>query len=178
MSTGTFDLDTAIRKIPNFPKPGVLFYDITSILTNPEAFSFCFNQMKELFRSRQLAGIAAVEARGFIFASPFAYLMNLPLVLIRKQGKLPGKTISRKYALEYGEAEIQLHVDDITHGGTYLLVDDLIATGGTLKASAELIREAGGNVEDIFGVIGLPFLPYESVLDDYAVHTLIQYHSE
>ena len=178
MSTGTFDLDAAIRKIPDFPKPGVLFYDITSILTNPEAFSFCIAQMKELYRGRQLAGIAAAEARGFIFASPFAHLMNLPLVLIRKQGKLPGRTISRKYALEYGEAEIQLHADDIASGGTYLLVDDLIATGGTLKASAELIREAGGKVEDIFGVIGLPFLPYKTVLKDYDVHTLIEYHSE
>jgi adenine phosphoribosyltransferase len=178
MDTNNFNLDEAIRKIPDFPKPGVLFYDITSILTNPDAFQFCLHKMMDVYGKKEIGGIAAVEARGFLFAAPFAAEIGIPLVLIRKKGKLPGKTITASYSLEYGEAEIQLHVDDIENGKNYLLVDDLIATGGTLKAAARLIKEAGGEVTDIFGVVGLPFLNFDEVLEGYKITTLIDYHSE
>ena len=178
MGYTTADLDNAIRKIPDFPKPGILFYDITSILTDPKAFDFCILSMLSLYRDGSIDGVAAIEARGFLFASPFARELKLPVLLIRKKGKLPGKIITERYALEYGEAEIELHVDDVLEGRNYLLVDDLIATGGTLKASAELIRRAGGRVTDIFGVVGLPFLKFHDMLADFNVSTLIDYDSE
>ncbi|MBN1646860.1 MAG: adenine phosphoribosyltransferase [Spirochaetales bacterium] len=173
-----YDLDKAIRKVKDFPKEGILFFDITSILTNQEAFSWCTDQLCSLIREKGIDAVAAVEARGFLFAAPAAEKMGIPLILVRKKGKLPGKTLSRSFQLEYGEDTIQVHVDDVPRGGKILVVDDLVATGGTLKAAAELIKEAGGQVQDIFCVVGLPFLPYSEVLKDYNVTTLINYDSE
>ena len=173
-----FDLDGAIRKVPDFPKPGILFYDITSILTNPEAFSYCLETMVEIYKDKGIDAIAAVEARGFIFGAPLAEKLGLPLVLVRKKGKLPGETLTKSFELEYGQDAIQIHNADIPQGGNVLIIDDLVATGGTLKAAAELIVEAGGKVEDIFCAVGLPFLPYKEVLADYRVKTLVEYHSE
>ena len=173
------DLDKAIRRVPDFPKPGILFYDITSILVNPDAFKFCIDRMVDLYKDAKLDAIAAIESRGFIFAAPFAQKMGIPLILIRKKGKLPGKTFSEKYALEYGEAEIEVHTADITEGQNILLVDDLIATGGTLRAAINLIKKGGANVTDVFGVIGLPFLNFQKTLEDKVeVTTLIDYQSE
>ncbi len=174
----SYDLDKAIRKVKDFPKEGILFFDITSILTNPEAFSYCTDQLCSLIKTKSVNALAAVEARGFLFAAPAAAKMNIPLILIRKKGKLPGRTISRSFTLEYGEDTIQVHADDVPQGGNVLIIDDLVATGGTLKASAELIAEAGGKVTDIFCVVGLPFLPYRDMLKDYNVTTLINYDSE
>jgi adenine phosphoribosyltransferase len=173
-----YSLDDAVRKIPDFPKPGILFYDITSILANPEAFRYCIEGMKGLYASERIDAIAGIESRGFVFASPFALDRGIPLILIRKKGKLPGATISEKYALEYGEAEIEAHVADIKPGMRVLLVDDLIATGGTLKAAIALIERAGASVAGIFGVIGLPFLDYASKLSGYEVRTLLEYFGE
>ncbi len=176
--TNDFDLDKAIRKIKDFPKEGILFYDITSILTNPEAFSFCINKMEEIYKGKKIDAVAAAEARGFLFAAPFCERLGIPLVLIRKKGKLPGKTITKTYALEYGEDSIQIHIDDIPSGGNVLLVDDLIATGGTLKAAAELLEEAGAKVSGAFGVVGLPFLNFDKALSGLEIHTLVNYDSE
>jgi len=173
-----FDLDGAIRKVPDFPKPGILFYDITSILTNPEAFSYCLNTMVEDYKDKGIDAVAAVEARGFIFGAPLAEKLGIPLILVRKKGKLPGETLTTSYDLEYGSAEIQIHKADVAPGSNVLIIDDLVATGGTLKAAAELIVEAGGKVEDIFCVVGLPFLPYKEVLKDFNMRTLIEYDSE
>ncbi|HOX92651.1 MAG TPA: adenine phosphoribosyltransferase, partial [Spirochaetales bacterium] len=133
MSEG-FNLDDAIRKVPDFPKPGILFYDITSVLSNPSAFDYCIDTMVKTYRHEQLDAVAAVESRGFLFAAPFARELGLPIILVRKKGKLPGKTISRSYALEYGQAEIEMHTADIPQGGRVLIVDDLMATGGTIRA--------------------------------------------
>jgi len=130
-----FDLDSAIRKVPDFPKPGILFYDITSVLANPQAFAYCVEAMEDRYANQTIDAVAAIESRGFLFAAPFAYKRNIPILLVRKKGKLPGKTIAKKYALEYGEAEIEIHIDDIPQGGRVLIVDDLVATGGTLRAS-------------------------------------------
>jgi adenine phosphoribosyltransferase len=172
------NLDEYIRKVPDFPKPGVLFYDITSILAQPRAFAYCIDTMVETYRDKKIAAVAAIEARGFLFAAPFAVRMGIPLVLIRKKGKLPGKKLSKKYQLEYAEAEIEIHPGDVPQGGRVLLLDDLIATGGTLKAAASLIADSGAQVSDIFGVVGLPFLNYKQVLGEFPVHTLIEYDSE
>jgi adenine phosphoribosyltransferase len=174
----TLNLDDYIRKVPDFPKKGVLFYDITSILTSPRAFNYCIDSMIDIYRDKKIDAVAAIEARGFLFAAPYAAKAGIPLVLIRKKGKLPGKTLAKKYALEYGEAEIELHPDDVSRGSRILLLDDLIATGGTLKAARELITACGAEVPGIFGVVGLPFLNYEKVLTPTPVRTLVNYHGE
>jgi adenine phosphoribosyltransferase len=171
-------LDSVIRKVPGFPKPGVLFYDITGILVNPSAFVYCIDRMEELYRSTSLDAVAAIESRGFIFASPFAYKRGVPLILLRKKGKLPGEKLQIRFTLEYGEDVLEVHKSDIQSGMKILLVDDLIATGGTIAASAKLISQGGARVIAVFGVVGLPFLHYEKVLAEYPVTTLIQYKGE
>ncbi|MDR0601664.1 MAG: adenine phosphoribosyltransferase [Treponema sp.] len=174
----SLNLDDYVRKIPDFPKPGVLFYDITGILAAPEAFRFCVDSMEEIYRGGNIDAVAAIEARGFLFAAPFAVRMGIPLVLIRKKGKLPGRTVSKKYQLEYADAEIEIHPHDVPEGKRVLLLDDLIATGGTLNAARELITGCGASVPGIFGVVGLPFLNYEKALSPVPVRTLIRYDGE
>jgi adenine phosphoribosyltransferase len=171
-------LDDYIRKVPDFPKKGILFYDITSVLASSVAFKYCIDKMTELYKDRCIDAVAAIEARGFLFASPFAYNMGIPVIPIRKKGKLPGVTLAKKYDLEYAQAEIEVHSADVPKGKNILLVDDLIATGGTLNAARSLLIEGGAKVPEIFGVIGLPFLNYQSILDPTPVTTLIEYYSE
>lgn len=171
-------LDKSIRRVPDFPKPGILFYDITSVLTNPEAFKFVVDQMVEKYKNAKIDAVAGVESRGFVFAAPLAEKLGIPLILIRKKGKLPGETYECSYALEYGTASIEVHKEDIKKGQNILVIDDLIATGGTLAAAKNLIEQGGGEVTDFFGVIGLPFLNYEKVLAPCKVTTLVNYVGE
>ena len=171
-------LDKAVRRVPDFPKPGILFYDITGVLVNPEAMKFCIDKMVEIYKDSKIDAIAAVESRGFIFASPLAEKLKLPLILIRKKGKLPGETYECSYALEYGTATVEVHKADVKKGQKFLVVDDLIATGGTLQAAKNLIEQGGGEVTDFFGVIGLPALNYEKILSPCKVTTLINYDGE
>lgn len=173
-----FNLDDAIRKVPDFPKPGILFYDITSVLTNPDAFRHCVDSMIKLYKGAELDAIAAVESRGFLFAAPFADRLGIPLILVRKKGKLPGKTLSKRYDLEYGSAEIEIHEADIPRGGKVLLVDDLVATGGTLRAAADVLIQGGAMPIGVFSVVGLPFLHYDVTLAGLEVRTLIEYFGE
>ena len=168
-------LDKSIRRVPDFPKPGILFYDITSVFVNPEAFKYCIDKMVEIYKDSEIEAIAGVDSRGFLFAAPLAEKLGIPMVLIRKKGKLPGDTYSCKYALEYGTAEVEVHKADVEKGKKYLVVDDLIATGGTLVAARTLIEQGGGKVTDFFGVIGLPELNYEKVLAPSKITTLINY---
>lgn len=174
----SFSLDSAIRKIPDFPKPGILFYDITGILINPKAFRYCIDQMVDLYKKDHLDAIAAIESRGFIFAAPFAERMGIPLILIRKKGKLPGKTYACEYALEYGKAEIEVHQADVSPGQRILVMDDLIATGGTLNAARNVLEQGDATVTGFFGVVGLPFLNYQQVLGEIPVQTLVEYYGE
>ncbi|HZK19222.1 MAG TPA: adenine phosphoribosyltransferase [Treponemataceae bacterium] len=171
-------IDSALRRIPDFPKKGVLFYDITGILVDSEAFRFCVDQMVELYKDGKIDAVAGIESRGFLFAAPLADRLGIPLIIIRKKGKLPGKTYSCKYTLEYGEAEVEVHTEDIKKGQKVLVIDDLIATGGTLKASKNIIEQGGAKVIEFFGVVGLPFLHYEKVLAPTLVTTLINYDCE
>jgi adenine phosphoribosyltransferase len=171
-------LDDYIRKVPDFPKKGILFYDITSILVSPQAFSYCVEAMVDIYTGKNIDAVAAIEARGFVFAAPFAIRMGIPLLLIRKKGKLPGITLAKKYDLEYAQAEIEMHREDVPEGKRVLLLDDLIATGGTLNAARGLLEAGGAVVPEIFGVVGLPFLNYEKVLAPTPITTLIQYHGE
>ncbi|MDR2510659.1 MAG: adenine phosphoribosyltransferase [Spirochaetaceae bacterium] len=172
------NLDDYIRKVPDFPKPGVLFYDITSLITEPRLFGHCIDRMVELYKDRNIDAVAAIETRGFLFAAPFALRLGIPMILIRKKGKLPGKTISKKYDLEYNSAEIELQPVDVKPGWRVLLTDDLIATGGTLAAGKELLLEAGAQVPEIFGVVGLPFLKYDEKLAGTPITTLVNYSAE
>ena len=168
-------LDKSIRRVPDFPKPGILFYDITSVFVNPDAFKYCIDKMVEIYKDSKIDAIAGVDSRGFLFAAPLAEKLGIPLVLIRKKGKLPGDTYTCKYSLEYGTAEVEAHKSDIEKGKNYLVVDDLIATGVTLVAARNLIEQGGGTVTDFFGVIGLPELNYEKVLAPSKITTLINY---
>lgn len=173
-----FDLDSAIRKVPDFPKPDILFYDITSILMNPPAFEYCIEKMVASTEGASFDAVAAVEARGFVFAAPVALRFGLPLILLRKRGKLPGETLSRRFLLEYGEDEIFVHKSDVKRGSRVLLIDDLVATGGTLRAAADLFSDAGAAVTRICCVIGLPFLHYDRLFPEIPVTTLIEYQGE
>ncbi len=173
-----FNLDDAIRKVPDFPKKGILFYDITSVLTDPDAFRYCVDSMAKLYRGQGLGAVAAIESRGFLFAAPLCDRLGLPLILVRKKGKLPGKTRSKRYELEYGEAEIEMHEADIPAGAKVLIVDDLIDTGGTVRAAADILIEGGAVPAGVFAVVGLPFLHYEKCLGDLPVRTLIEYFGE
>ena len=171
-------LDKTVRRVPDFPKPGILFYDITGVLVNPDALKFVIEQMVEKYKDQKIDAVAGVESRGFIFAAPFAEKLGIPLILIRKKGKLPGDTYECSYALEYGTATIEVHKSDIKKGQNILVVDDLIAAGGTLAAARNLIEQGGAKVIDFFGVIGLPALNYEKVLAPCKVTTLINYDGE
>jgi len=172
------NLDSAIRKVPDFPKPGVLFYDVTSIFTNPAAYRFVVDAMLEHYRDQDVDGVIAIESRGFLLGSCFAVSRGVPLVLARKKGKLPGKTIAMSYDLEYGSATLEIHEADIAIGKRWLIIDDLIATGGTLAAVAQMIEGRGGEVAGIFSIIGLPFLGYGEKIGRYNPKTLIDYHGE
>jgi adenine phosphoribosyltransferase len=172
------DLDKVIRKVPDFPKPGILFYDVTSIFTNPEAFRFVIDRALELFPASGIDGVVAIESRGFLIGSCFALERKLPLVLARKKGKLPCKTVAESYSLEYGSATLEIQVADLTPGKRWLVIDDLIATGGTLTAVANMIERQGSKVAGIFGIIGLPFLNYAAKLGKYNPKTLIDYQGE
>ncbi len=168
-------LDQAIRRVPDFPTPGILFYDITGVLVKPEAFKYCLDEMAKIYENAQIDAVAGVESRGFVFAAPLAERLGVPLILIRKKGKLPGNTYGCKYALEYGTAEIEVHKADIKAGEKILVIDDLIATGGTLKAARNVIEQGGATVAEFFGIVGLPELNYKKVLEPTPVTTLIDF---
>jgi adenine phosphoribosyltransferase len=172
------NLDTVIRKVPDFPKPGILFYDITTIFTNPAAFAYVIEQMVGYYKDLPIDGVVAIESRGFLVAGAFCIRTGLPLVLARKKGKLPGKTIAQSYALEYGEATLEMHTDDIVASHRYLIIDDLVATGGTIEAVAAMLARQNAQVAGVFSIIGLPFLPYKRKLAAFDVKTLIEYDSE
>jgi adenine phosphoribosyltransferase len=164
-----------IRDIPDFPKPGILFKDITPLLAHPEAFAESVRVLSDHYRSAQVDAIAAAEARGFLFAAPLALRLHKPLVPLRKPGKLPYRTYSLKYELEYGSAELHMHSDGIIPGARVLLVDDLLATGGTMQAGAKLISQAGGHVAGFAFLVELSFLNGRERLKPQDVFSLITY---
>ena len=168
-------LEEYVRSIPDFPEPGIIFRDVTSVLQDADGLHLAIDTMQNMIKDLDIDVIAGPESRGFIFGTPIAYNLGKPFVLIRKKGKLPGDTYSCKYALEYGTAEVEVHKADVEKGKKYLVVDDLIATGGTLVAARNLIEQGGGKVTDFFGVIGLPELNYEKVLAPSKITTLINY---
>jgi adenine phosphoribosyltransferase len=169
------DLRQYIRDIPDFPKPGVVFKDITPLLADPSAFGFACARLAAHFATRPIDAIAAAEARGFLFAAPLALELRKPLVPLRKPGKLPYRTHSFKYDLEYGSAELHMHVDGVRAGARVLLVDDVLATGGTMAAACKLIERAGGQIAGCAFLIELGFLKGRSLLTGYDAFSLLAY---
>ena len=149
------DLKKYIRSIPDYPKKGILFRDITTLIKNKDAFKDCIDLMSKILNKLNYDKIAAVESRGFIFASPLAYNMSKPYVLMRKKNKLPAETYSADFKLEYGNATLEIHKDSISPEEKIIIVDDLIATGGTSEASAKLVEKCGGKVSGFIFVINL-----------------------
>ncbi len=160
------DLRNFIRDIPNYPKEGIVFFDITPLLSSPKAFQYAVDQLAEKFADRNPTKITAAESRGFIFAAPLAYKMSLPFIPMRKPGKLPYKTMSVTYDLEYGTDTLCMHVDAIGKDDNVLIIDDLLATGGTVNGMVKLIDRAQAKVAGIGFVIELGFLPGGKSLRD------------
>jgi adenine phosphoribosyltransferase len=169
------DLNPFIRDIPDFPKPGILFKDITPLLANATAFGHAIDLLSIRYAGEPIDAIAAAEARGFLFAAPLALKLHIPLVPLRKPGKLPYRTYSLKYDLEYGQAELHMHIDGVEPGQRVLLVDDLLATGGTMAAGAQLVEQAGGIVAGCAFLVELGFLRGRARLSAYDVFSVLTY---
>ena len=169
------DLKAWIREIPDFPKPGILFKDITPLLKEPEAFSYAVDRMADHCVGKAVDVVAGVEARGFLFAAPLAVKLSKPLVPLRKAGKLPYDTHRTSYALEYGEAAVEVHTDAIVPGSRVLIVDDLLATGGTLAACVSLVESSGGQVAGLAVLVELEDLRGRHRLHSYDFFSLVHY---
>jgi adenine phosphoribosyltransferase len=158
----------AIRDIPNFPKEGIVFKDITPILQKPQLCAEIVQNIKDKVKDLNIQGVAGIESRGFLIGVPLAIALDVPFILIRKKGKLPYETVSYKYDLEYGSAEIEMHVDAVSEGQNILLHDDLLATGGSASAAAELIQMQGANVTAINFLVELSFLNGREMIEKYS----------
>ena len=167
-----------IRSIKDFPEEGIIFRDVTSVLQSSEGLKLAIDEMAKLLEGVDCDLIAGAESRGFIFGMPLAYLLNKPFVPIRKAGKLPCETVSKTYDLEYGTATIEIHKDAIKEGQKVVLIDDLIATGGTMKAAAELVEELGGEVVKILFLMELAGLEGRKVLEGYDVDSVVVYEGK
>ncbi len=176
--TAAADLRTFIRSVPHFPKPGIMFRDITPLLDSPGAFRQSIEQLAAATRALKIDKIVAAEARGFLFATPLAMALDVGVVPVRKPGKLPFDKHSYHYDLEYGSDCLEIHVDAVQPGQRVLLVDDLLATGGTMRACAGLVERLGAEVAACAFVIELTFLPGRRVLEQYPVISLLQYDNE
>jgi len=172
------DLKSLVRSVPDFPKEGIVFRDITTLLKNPDGLRKAIEEMAAPFEGSSVDQVVAVESRGFIFGAPIAARLGAGFVPVRKPGKLPAETISETYELEYGTDTIEIHKDAIQDGDKVLLVDDLLATGGTMAACARLVEKLGGRIIGISFLIDLAFLDGRSKLDGYRVESLIRYESE
>lgn len=168
-------LKNKIRDIPDFPKPGIIFKDITPLVQDPAMLRLTVHQLLHPFLGRDIDVVAGMEARGFIFGALIAWELGLPFVPLRKPGKLPYDVLSVSYDLEYGSASLEAHIDAFSANQRVLLVDDLLATGGTAKASCELVEQLGATVEACAFVIELDFLAGRDKLKDYEVHALLHY---
>ncbi len=172
------ELKEIIRTVPNWPKPGIMFRDVTTLIKNPQAFAYVIEQFKQKFSNQNITKIAGIEARGFIFGAALAHQMNLPFVPIRKKGKLPAETVAQEYALEYGTDKIEIHKDAIENKDRVLIVDDLLATGGTSLAACQLVEKLCGEVAGLVFVVNLPELKGAERLTKYNVFSLVDFEGE
>ena len=171
------NLKSLIRTIPDYPKPGIMFRDVTTLFRDPEGFELAIIAMARPFRTKHIDAVAGIEARGFILGGAIADRLGCGFIPIRKQGKLPGKTIGQDYTLEYGVDAIEIHEDAIESGQRILIVDDLIATGGTAEAAIKLVRQTGGEIVGAAFVIDLPEIGGKSKLEAHGVecHVLVEF---
>ena len=169
------ELKEYIRNIPDFPEKGIIFRDITSVLQDPDSLKLAIDELEKKLEGLEFDVIAGAESRGFLFGMPLAYNLHKPFVPIRKKGKLPCETVEKTYDLEYGTATIEIHKDAIKKGDRVVLLDDLIATGGTMKAAAELVEELGGEVVKALFLIELTDLKGRAVLGNYDVDSVVQF---
>ena len=170
----SMDLKNHIRHIPDFPKPGILFYDISTLLADPAAWGETIERMAEAIAPYKPTRLAGIESRGFLLAAPLALRLGIGFIMIRKRGKLPGKTVSHEYALEYGSDSIEIQADAVAPGDRIVVLDDLLATGGTLAASIALLRAQGADIAAAACIIELSFLKARARLD-VPLETLIAY---
>ncbi|MCQ2092995.1 MAG: adenine phosphoribosyltransferase [Fibrobacter sp.] len=169
------ELKKFVREIPDFPKPGILFRDITGILQSAEGFKLAIDELQKIVEEAKPDVIVALESRGFLFGTPIAYNLNIPVVLCRKKGKLPCATVEKTYDLEYGSATVEIHKDAIQPGQRVLIIDDLLATGGTAKAAIDLAEMLGGKVVKLVFVMELLGLEGRRKLDGYDVGCVLSY---
>lgn len=172
------ELAPLIRNVPDFPKAGIQFKDITTLLQHPDAFREVIEQLMARYAGRQVDVIVGVEARGFIFGAALAYAMDLPFVPARKKGKLPAKTIAESFDLEYGTDTVEIHVDALKPGQHVVILDDLLATGGTAAAVARLVQRLGAEVTEAAFVVELPLLKGREKLAGIPVHTMVEFMVE
>lgn len=171
-------LSDLIREVPDFPKEGILFYDITTLLQDPQGLKQSIAQLVDHYKDSGADVVCATESRGFIFGPPIAMALGAGFVPIRKPGKLPYKTKSATYELEYGTDTIEMHIDAVKSGQKVLMIDDLLATGGTMAACCQLVEKAGGNIVGVEFLIELSFLNGRDLLEGYPVRSQIVYESE
>ena len=169
------NLKDYIRDVPDFPEPGIVFKDITPLLGDANAFDYAISKLVEKYRDGNFDAIVPVESRWFLFGAPLARELRKPIVPVRKPGKLPAETHTTDYKLEYGTNTMEIHVDGLEKGQKVLIMDDLLATGGTLAATARLVEMAGGVVSEIGVIIELSFLDGRNNLSDYDIYSMIQY---
>lgn len=167
-----------VRSIPDFPEEGIIFRDITSVLQDADGLHLAIDEMQKLLDGVEFDVVVGAESRGFVFGTPIAYNLHKPFVLVRKKGKLPCETVSKEYDLEYGSAVIEMHKDSIKPGQKVVLVDDLIATGGTIEAAAQLVEELGGEVVKIIFLMELAGLKGRDRLKKYDVASVIRYEGK
>ncbi len=169
------DIERYVTSIPDYPKPGVIFRDITTVVGDADGLALAVDTMSAFLEGVEFDAVVGLESRGFLLGAPIAYKLHKPFLLIRKKGKLPRKTISASYDLEYGSAEIEIHKEDIRPGQRVVLVDDLLATGGTLSAAVRLVEQLGGTVVKILCLMELKGLHGRSRLSGYSVDTALAY---
>ena len=169
------EIEQAIRNVPDFPKPGIQFKDITPVLADPRLFAGAIDLLANKFKPGSVDAVVGIDARGFIFAAAAAIKLNAGFVPVRKKGKLPYKTIEQDYALEYGSATVAMHMDALKPGARVLLIDDLLATGGTAAASAALIKKLGAQILEVTFLIELKFLNGREKLKGYPVRSIVTF---
>jgi adenine phosphoribosyltransferase len=178
MVINEMDLKSYIRSVPDFPKKGIVFKDITTLTKNPKAFGATVDEFYDHYKNKGIDAVVAVESRGFIFGGALAYRLGVGFIPVRKPGKLPAKTNRQEYQLEYGTDSLEIHIDAISKGMRVLILDDLLATGGTILATCDLVKSLGGNIVGLGFLIELTFLKGRERLKEYEVYSITSYDSE
>lgn len=172
------NLESTIRTVPDFPKKGIMFKDITTLLKNAEALKFCVDAFYERYKNKGITKVIGIESRGFILGTALAYRLDAGFVPIRKPGKLPAEKIRQEYQLEYGTDSMEIHKDAIVKGEKVLMHDDVLATGGTMEAACTLVKQLGGEIEGLTFIVELAFLNPRKKLPAYEIHSLVSYKNE